>query len=425
MKRNKKGAWKTSSVVLTVIGTSLAVILIVGSAAMMFVFFRYVMPERQASAAIATESTSATDSSAGDKTTSDTSDKNTAAQTEAAQTTTAESKSTDAAASTTSGKHFSVTDAATLPDSGTKTALSVSEIASSVGPATVSINVEVAYSMYGQTGTAQASGSGFIVSSDGYIVTNNHVIEGAESVKVIIPGDTEPVDAEVVGTDTSTDVAVLKIDREDLPYVTLGDSSALQVGELAVAIGNPFGDLAGTVTAGVISALDREVTIGGQSYNLIQTDASINSGNSGGPLVNSYGEVIGITNAKVSDAEGLGFAIPINDIKSVIEDLVNNGYVKGRPAIGIGVITVEQTTADQYGWPLGAYVKEITSGGAADKAGVKTGDIITAVDGTVITSSADISKIKNEHKVGDSLELTIYRNGDTMNLSIVLEEAKA
>ena len=425
MKRNKKGAWKTSSIVLSAIGISLAVILIVGSAGMMFVFFRYVMPERQASASIAAETESVPDTSTKDKTTSGTSEQNAAGQTEAAQTTIAESKETEEAASTSSGKNFSVSDAATLPDSGTKTALSVTEIANSVGPATVSINVEVAYSIYGQTGTAQASGSGFIVSSDGYIVTNNHVIEGADSVKVIIPGETEPVDAEVVGTDTSTDVAVLKIDRTDLPYVTLGDSSVLQVGELAVAIGNPFGDLAGTVTAGVISALDREVTIGGQSYNLLQTDASINSGNSGGPLVNSYGEVIGITNAKVSEGEGLGFAIPINDIKSVIEDLVNNGYVTGRPAIGIGVITVDQTTAEQYGWPVGAYVKEITKGGAAEKSGVKMGDIITAVDGTTVSSSADVSKIKNEHKVGDSIELTIYRNGDTMKVSIVLEEAKA
>ncbi len=421
MKSNKKGAWKTSSIVLTAISISLAAILIIGSAGMMFVFFRYVMPERQAASITATESVQ--DKDTGDKSASDTS--GTTGQTAAAQTTTAATQGTDKAAETSSDKHFSVSDAATLPDSGTKSALSVTEIANSVGPATVSVNVEIAYSAYGQTGTAQASGSGFIVSSDGYIVTNNHVIEGATTVKVNIPGDTEPVDAKVVGTDTSTDIAVLKVDRTNLPYVTLGDSSALQVGELAVAIGNPFGDLAGTVTAGVISALDREVTISGQTYNLLQTDASINSGNSGGPLVNSYGEVIGVTNAKVSEGEGLGFAIPINDIKSVIEDLVNNGYVTGRPTIGIGVITVDQTTADQYGWPVGAYVKEITKGGAAEKAGVKTGDIITAVDGTAVTSSAEISTIKNTHKVGDSIELEIYRNGDTIKLSIVLEEAKA
>ncbi len=421
MRRNKKGAWKTSSIVLTAISISLAAILIIGSAGMMFVFFRYVMPERQAASITATESVQ--DKDTGDKSASDTS--GTTGQTAAAQTTTAATQGTDKAAETSSGKHFSVTDAATLPDSGTKTALSVAEIASSVGPATVSVNVEIAYSAYGQTGTAEASGSGFIVSSDGYIVTNNHVIDGATTVKVIIPGETEPIDAKVVGTDTSTDVAVLKVDRTDLPYVTLGDSSALQVGELAVAIGNPFGDLAGTVTAGVISALDREVAISGQSYDLLQTDASINSGNSGGPLVNSYGEVIGITNAKVSEGEGLGFAIPINNIKSVIEDLVNNGYVTGRPTIGIGVISIDQTTADQYGWPIGAYVKEVTKGGAAEKAGVKTGDIITAVDGTTVSSSADVSKIKNDHKVGDTIDLTIYRNGDTIDVSIVLEEAKA
>jgi serine protease Do len=424
MKRNKKGAWKTSSIVMAAIGISLAVILVVGSAGMMFVFFRYVLPENRSSAAI-TAQTTTEDKNTGDKETAGTTDSKDTSSSTAAQETTAAANGTDKTEAASTDKHFSVTDAATLPDSGSKTALSVTEIANSVGPATVSVNVEIAYSAYGQTGTAQASGSGFIVSSDGYIVTNNHVIEGATNIKVIIPGDTEPVDAKVVGTDTRTDIAVLKIDRTDLPYVTLGDSSALQAGELAVAIGNPFGDLAGTVTAGVISALDREVTISGQTYNLLQTDASINSGNSGGPLVNSYGEVIGVTNAKVSEGEGLGFAIPINDIKSVIEDLVNNGYVTGRPTIGIGVISVDQTNADQYGWPVGAYVKEITKGGAAEKAGVKTGDIITAVDGTAVTSSEDVSAIKNSHKVGDSIELTIYRNGDTIKVSIVLEEAKA
>lgn len=425
MKRNKKGAWKTSSIVLAAIGISLAVILVVGSAGMMFVFFRYVLPEKESPAAIATQTQTAEDRNTNDKETSGTTEQKDASQAAAAQTTAGETTGTDKTETSSSGKHFSVTDAAALPDSEGKTALSVTEIANSVGPATVSVNVEIAYSAYGQTGTAQASGSGFIVSSDGYIVTNNHVIEGATGIKVTIPGETDPIDAKVVGTDTSTDIAVLKVDRTDLPYVTLGDSSSLQAGELAVAIGNPFGDLAGTVTAGVISALDREVTINGQTYNLLQTDASINAGNSGGPLVNSYGEVIGVTNAKVSEGEGLGFAIPINDIKSVIEDLVNNGYVTGRPTIGIGVITVDQTTADQYGWPVGAYVKEVTKGGAADKAGVKTGDIITAVDGTAVTSSAEISTIKNTHKVGDSIELEIYRNGDTMKISIVLEEAKA
>jgi len=404
MKRNKKGTWKTSSIVLTAIGISLAAILVIGSCGMMFVFFRYVRPASQ------TASTAETTISSQ-------------AATETQGTDSASANSSDSTSGTSSDKHFSVADAASLPDSGDKTALSTVEIANKVGPATVSIIAEVPYSAYGQAATAEASGSGFIVSADGYIVTNNHVVEGASSVQVMVPGVTDPIDAKVVGTDTTTDVAVLKIDRTDLPYVTLGDSDALEVGELAVAIGNPFGELAGSVTVGVISALDREVTISNSTYNLLQTDASINSGNSGGPLVNSYGEVIGITNAKVSDGEGIGFAIPINDIKTVIEDLVNNGYVTGRPVLGVGVLTVDAATAEQYGWPVGAYVREITAGGAAEKAGLAVGDIITKVDGQDITTSEEVSAIKNTHSVGDSLTLTIYRNGDTIELTIVLQEA--
>lgn len=405
MKRNKKGAWKTSSIVLAAIGASLAVILVFGSIALMFVFFRY-MRSDNSSAQITTEPTTKATEQIQPTLPSDTSES-------ATETT---SDSTD--------KHFSVTDAATLPDKDGKTALSVAEIASEVSPATVSIRGEVAYSDYfGQNGTAESSGSGFIVSADGYIVTNNHVVAGASKIQVLIPGEKDYIDATVVGTDTSTDVAVLKVDKTDLPYVTLGDSDELQVGELAVAIGNPFGELAGTVTAGVISALDRQVTIEGSSYNLLQTDASINSGNSGGPLVNSYGEVIGITNAKVSEGEGIGFAIPINDIKTVIEDLINKGYVSGRPVMGVGVVTVDETTSETYGWPTGAYVREVTAGGAAEKAGIKVGDIIVAIDGTAVTTADEVSTIKNKHSVGDVLTVTISRNNEKQDLKLTLEEA--
>lgn len=336
------------------------------------------------------------------------------------------STNTDVTAETSSGKHFSVADAATLPDSGGKTALSTIEIASKVGPATVSILAEVSYgSVNGTAQTAEASGSGFIISADGYIVTNNHVIDGASAVQVVVAGEEDPIDAVIIGTDPTTDIAVLKIDRADLPFVTLGDSDSLQVGELAVAIGNPFGELAGSVTVGVISALDREISINNSSYNLLQTDASINSGNSGGPLVNSYGEVIGVTNAKVSEGEGLSFAIPINDVKTVIEDLVNNGYVTGRPVLGIGVVTVDQTTADQYGWPVGAYIRQVDAGSAADKAGLKVSDIITSIDGTAITTTEEVIAIKNSHAVGDSITITVYRNGGTLDITIVLQEASA
>ncbi len=320
-------------------------------------------------------------------------------------------------------KYFSITDAATLADTADKKALSTVEIAALVGPATVSVIADISYTDYYGQSYSQSTGSGFIISADGYIVTNNHVVDGATSVQVLIPGDETPIDAVVVGTDTTTDVAVLKVDREDLPYVTLGDSDALQVGELAVAIGNPFGDLAGTVTTGVISALDRSITISNSTYNLLQTDASINSGNSGGPLVNSYGEVIGITNAKVSEGEGIGFAIPINDIKDIIEELINNGYVSGRPIMGIAVTTVDEEASETYGFAQGVYIREITEDGPADGIGLEVGDMIISVDGVEVTASSDIINIRNEHVAGDTIEITATRNGgDPFTVSLTLGE---
>lgn len=393
---NKRGAWKTSSVILSVIGVSLVVALVIGSGSLMFIFFNYIRPAAMGE----TSPTAITAVETNDDT---------------AATTAVDAKETT--------KHFSLADAATLPDSGDKEALSTTEIASKVGPATVSILSEISYgNINGSEQLAEASGSGFIITADGYIVTNYHVIEGAKTVRVVVPGESEPIDAAVVGTDMTTDIAVLKIDRTGLPFVALGDSDSLQVGELAVAIGNPFGELAGSVTVGVISALDREITISGSTYNLLQTDASINSGNSGGPLVNSYGEVIGVTNAKVSEGEGIGFAIPINDIKTIIEELINNGYVSGRPVLGIGVVTVDELTAEQYGWPVGAYIRQVDAGGSAEKAGMLVGDIITKIDGVDVTSTEQLVSIKNSHKVGDSLLFTIYRNGDTLEITLTLEE---
>ena len=385
---NKKGSWKTSAIVLTAAGIVLAAVFVLGSVGLMFYFVRQVRPDSLSNTAPVT-----------------------------AQTMPSSANSTD--------KNFSITDAATLPDKDGKKALSTMEIASKVGPATVSITADVSYtSIYGTTETGQSSGSWFIISQDGYIVTNNHVISGATSAMVLVPGETKPVDAIIVGTDTTTDIAVLKIDRQNLPFVTLGDSDALQVGELAVAIGNPFGELAGSVTVGVVSALDREIAINDTTYNLIQTDASINSGNSGGPLVNSYGEVIGVTNAKMSNGEGIGFAIPINDVKSVIEELINNGYVSGRPVLGIGVLAVDATTASQYGWPSGVYIREITPKGPAELAGLQVGDIITKIDGKAIATTDDVVTVKNAHKIGDTIKVTVYRNGETKEFSLILQEDK-
>lgn len=323
-------------------------------------------------------------------------------------------------------KHFSIEDASTLPDSGEKVALSTMEIASKVGPATVSVIAEVSYgSVYGDS-LFESSGSGFIISSDGYIVTNNHVVAGAGDISVVIPGFADPFSAELVGADSQTDVAVLKVEsNEQFQFVSLGDSDKIQVGELAVAIGNPFGELAGTVTVGVISALDRELMIESATYNLLQTDASINSGNSGGPLVNSYGEVVGVTNAKISEGEGIGFAIPINDVKNIIEELINKGYVSGRPVMGVVVVDVDETTAQQYDWPVGVYVREVSAGGPAEKAGVQVRDIITEINGESIFSTQSVLDIRNELDVGEEMELTVFRDGDILTLFLVLEEGKA
>lgn len=385
---NKKGSWKTSAIVLTAVGIVLTAVLVLGSVGLMFYFVRQVRPDSASNTAPVTTQTMPSSANSADK-------------------------------------NFTITDAATLPDKDGKKALSTMEIASKVGPATVSITADVSYtSIYGTTETGQSSGSGFVISQDGYIVTNNHVISGATSAKVLVPGETKPVDAIIVGTDTTTDIAVLKIDRQNLPFVTLGDSDALQVGELAVAIGNPFGELAGSVTVGVVSALDREIAINDATYNLIQTDASINSGNSGGPLVNSYGEVIGVTNAKMSNGEGIGFAIPIDDVKSVIEELINNGYVTGRPVLGIGVLAVDATTASQYGWPSGVYIREITPKGPAELAGLQVGDIITKIDGKAIATTEDVVTVKDAHKIGDTITVTVYRNGETKEFSLILQEDK-
>lgn len=322
-------------------------------------------------------------------------------------------------------KQFSIEDASRLPDTATRKSMSTVEIASKVSPATVSVLAEVVYNAGFGDASFEASGSGFVISDDGYIVTNYHVISGASNVSVVIPGYGEPIEAEVVGTDSKMDIAVLKvITEEKLPHIILGDSDLLQVGELAVAIGNPFGELAGTVTVGVISALNREITIDSTVYTLLQTDASINSGNSGGPLVNSYGEVIGVTNAKMNSAEGIGFAIPINNVKSIIEELINKGYVSGRPILGIYVVAVDATAAESFNWPTGLFVRGVTEDGPADQAGLKVEDIITHVNGQEVQNSEQLLSIRDSLSVGDEMEMTVFRDGETLTLTLILGEGK-
>lgn len=260
----------------------------------------------------------------------------------------------------------------------------------------------------------QGSGSGIIISEDGYIVTNQHVIDGATEISVILNTGDEYV-ATLIGADSKSDLAVLKIDKTGLPAAALGDSEKVKVGELAVAIGNPLGqELAGTVTAGVISAVNRTMNVDGRDYNLIQTDAAINPGNSGGALVNQYGEVIGINTIKLSseEVEGIGFAIAISEAKPIIDDLINNGYVSGRPLVGISI----QETRN------GLSVYSVAEGSGAANAGLKAGDLIVKADDQVVTTSTALNEIRDKKKPGDTLKLTVIRNGELLEINVILGE---
>lgn len=327
---------------------------------------------------------------------------------------------------TTSGltnKHFNIADAATRTDPN-RVALSIIKIATLGKPAVVAISTETTVTdPFGQTGIGTAAGSGFILTADGYIVTNYHVVEGAGKIAVTLDSG-DILDAKVVGYDDQNDLAVLKVNGQNLPTVTLGISADLEVGELAVAIGNPLGQLSGTVTAGIISALDREITIDNQSLELLQTDAAINAGNSGGALFNSFGEVIGINTAKNTGdgVEGLGFAIPIDHAKPIIESLIQNGYVKGRPRIGIYTQDITAQMAEFYDMHEGVYVAQVTTGSAADKAGILKGDIIIAANGQDALTTEAINTIKAGLKPGDKMSLTIIRDEKEMKIDIILEE---
>ena len=308
------------------------------------------------------------------------------------------------------------------------------EVVDLVGPAVVGVVNKTTYTnpyadIYGNlpsTGgqVEQGSGSGVIISRDGYIVTNSHVIEGATEIGIVLNSG-ETYSAKLVGQDTRTDLAVVKIDATDLTYAVLGTSSSLRVGDTAIAIGNPLGqEFAGTTTQGIISGLNRSVTIDNKTLNLIQTDAAINPGNSGGALVSDKGEVIGINTAKISSSqyEGIGFAIPIDDAKPIIEDLIANGYVKGRPVIGIGGRTVTERDAKAYDLKVGVYVASMTADSPAYMAGIKIGDIITECEGNKIKTVDDLNEIKNKHQVGDTITLKVYRQGKTIDIKLVLGE---
>lgn len=314
---------------------------------------------------------------------------------------------------------------ATVDSEGNK-ALTTPEIVDKVGPAVVGIvTTATSYGYYGfGSSEQQGSGSGVIISEDGYIVTNNHVIEGADEVNVIL-NTGETYEARVIGADARTDLAVVKIDASELPFAVMGKSSDLRVGDSAIAIGNPLGqEFAGTTTQGIISGLNRSVTIDNKQLNLIQTDAAINPGNSGGALVNAFGHLIGINTAKISSSslEGLGFAIPIDEAKPIIQDLIDSGYVKGRPIIGIAGRAVTKEDAEAYDLKVGVYVSSMTPNSPAYMAGVKIGDIITECDDTKVETVEDINEIKNQKQPGDEMTLKVYRQGKYKKITLILGE---
>lgn len=320
--------------------------------------------------------------------------------------------------------HFSLEEAASVYDPN-KTTLSTMEIVDLVSPATVSVFITFTGEKVGES--TLSSGSGFIISEDGIVVTNAHVIDSAvederQRIYVKVPDIPDMLEARVMGFDIQTDIAVIKIMEENTyPTVTLGDSNLLQVGELVVAIGNPLGTLDGTVTTGVVSALDREVSNNGYMMRLIQTDASVNTGNSGGPLINSFGEVIGVINSKMSSAEGLGFAIPITNVRSVIESLIVNGCVIGRPYLGISV--AEISSEDYYGAIDGVCIEVVDEGGPAEIAGFHIGDIIRSIDGVEITHSSDIIDVRNSHEVGEIMHFVVERDGDTFEIDLTIGDS--
>ncbi len=313
--------------------------------------------------------------------------------------------------------------------------MTTSQVSEMVSPSVVVITTEqVVYSQwswYGQNQVESGAGSGVIISSDGYILTCAHVVSGASQITVTI-GDTDYT-ATVVGKDDTSDVAVLKIDATGLTPATVGDSDSLSVGDSVLAVGNPLGQLGGTVTSGIVSALNRSVTIRGTSstntMSLIQMDASVSPGNSGGGLFNMNGELIGLVNAKSSssDAEGLGFAIPINDAIQVAQDLLENGYVSGRPYMGITYIAVtDAQTAAQFNVnAYGVYVVDVVQGGPADKAGLKVGDRIVSIDGTEIARKDDLGTLMQQHTAGDTLSITVARDGQMQTVSLTLGEKNA
>ena len=293
---------------------------------------------------------------------------------------------------------------------------------------TVGIRTSITTNYWGYQTQSAAAGSGFILSADGYVLTNYHVVENSDSITVSLYNG-EEYDATLVGCDQSNDIAVLKIDAEGLTPAVLGDSDNLNVGDQVVAIGNPLGELTFSLTTGAVSALNREVTLSSNvTMNLIQTDCAINSGNSGGALFNLYGEVIGITNAKYSSSssgseasiDNIGFAIPMNHVKNIVKSIIETGSIT-KPYIGV-TVTAVSSEAQAYGLPTGAAVRSVEEDSPAAKGGLEANDIITEVNGTAITSSNDLVSYVGEQAPGDELKLKVYRQGKTLDITVTIGE---
>ena len=311
-----------------------------------------------------------------------------------------------------------------------QTKMEPAEVYASTVNSVVSINTTATAgtNIFGQTVETASAGSGFIISPDGYIVTNYHVVKGATSVKVTLySGDT--YDATVIGGDSDYDVAVIKINAGGLPAVTLGNSADVNVGDTVLAIGNPLGELTFSMSQGIVSCCDRAINVDGTPFNMIQVDASINPGNSGGPLVNLYGEVVGIVSAKYSSysnttVEGLGFAIPISDVQAIITDIIENGQVTGKAYLAIKAGTMTEQMAAQYDIDIteGVFVYSTESGGAGENAGLQLRDVITKLNDTAVTVTPDLTRAKKSYKAGDTVTLTVYRSGEYITLDLTFDQ---
>ena len=309
-----------------------------------------------------------------------------------------------------------------------QTLMTPAEVYASTVGSVVSINCSaVSTNIFGQRVESASSGSGFVITQDGYIVTNHHVVASASSVKVTMY-DGKEYSAAVVGSDSDYDVAVLKVETTGLQPVTLGNSADVNVGDTVLAIGNPLGELTFSMSQGIVSCCDRAINVSGTPFNMIQVDASINPGNSGGPLMNLYGEVVGIVSAKYSSysntaVEGLGFAIPIGDVQAVITDIMENGQITSKPSMGItaGTMTRQMATQYQIDKDNGVFVYSVDKGGAGEKAGLRMGDVITKVDSMEITSMEDLTAAKKGHRAGDTVTVIYYRDGQNYSTELTFD----